>query len=90
MIIFIENISITFKIFKGRNFCLVAEKGVDSPNKIPVKTILRTFQEKKSCQKYTFLKKTEKHATENACFYTFTVSHLRLHALRLQLILRKR
>ena len=56
MIIFIENISIIFKIFKGRNFRLFAEKGVDSPNKIPAKTV-RTFQEKNSCRKYTFLKK---------------------------------
>ena len=57
MIIFIENISITFKIFKGRNFYLFVEKGVDSPNKIPGKTIFRAFQEKKPCQNYTFFKK---------------------------------
>ena len=57
MIIFIENISVTFKFFKGTNFYLFVEKGVDSPNKIPDKTISRAFQEKKPCQKYTFFKK---------------------------------
>ena len=87
MIIFIENISITFKIFKGRNFYLFVEKGVDSPNKIPDKTIFRAFQEKKPCQKYTFFKKWKNVQLK---VLAFTVSHLRLHALRLQLILRKR
>ena len=57
MIIFIENISITFKTFKGRNFCLFAEKWVDSPNKIFAETVFRTFQEKKFLSKVYFFKK---------------------------------
>ena len=38
MVIFIENDSITFKIFKERNFCFFTEKWVDSPNKIPTES----------------------------------------------------
>ena len=72
MIIFTENISIIFKIFKGKNFCLFAEKGVDSPNKIPAETVFCTFQEKKFLSKVYFFQEMEKSATESACFYTFT------------------
>ena len=37
--------------FQGEKFFLFPEKGVDSPNKIPAKTVFHTFQEKSSCQK---------------------------------------
>ena len=60
MIIFMENISIIFEIFKGRNFCFFAEKGVDSPNKIPAETVFRTDHENKFLQKVYFFQKLEK------------------------------
>ena len=62
MIIFIENISIIFEIFKGRNFRFFAEKGVDSPNKIPSETVFRTVHENKLLKKVCFFQKIEKRA----------------------------
>ena len=55
MIIFTENISIILEMIeifsRGEIFDFFAEKGVDSPNKIPAETIFRTVHENKFLQK---------------------------------------
>ena len=63
-----ENISIIFKIFRGRYFCLFPEKGVDSPNKIPAETVFRTANKNKLLRKVYFLQEIEKRATESSRF----------------------
>ena len=43
MMLFMENIPITFEIFKRRNFFLFSEEGVNSQYKISAKTVFRTM-----------------------------------------------
>ena len=43
MMLFMENIPITFEIFKRRNFFLFSEKRVNSQSKISAKTVFRTM-----------------------------------------------
>ena len=51
MMLFMENIPITFEIFNGRNFHFFPEKGVNSQYKISAKTVFRTFHGNKLLQK---------------------------------------
>ena len=51
MMLFMENIPITFEIFKGRNFHLFPEKGGNSQYKISAKTVFRTFHGNKLLKK---------------------------------------
>ena len=63
-----ENIQITFKIFKGRNFHPFPEKWVNSYYKISAKTVFRTFHGNRFPQKGIFFEEYENLTTENAGF----------------------
>ena len=65
-----ENISITFEIFKGE-ISIFIEKRVDSPNKIHAETIFCTSHLNKFPQKVYCFQEMEKLATKSACFFSF-------------------